>query len=284
MIKFTEDLPDIEEDFKEKEIPIDEVGFYDHPNFQKVEKENPEFLNNYARFVGEKDYDESYLNVARKEIPVIAEAVYSELMEGGRQGACVDTAGILTRCLECEGYWNYVIKGSLTLEFPIESGISKRYFFTVDEGDFVAAHAWICAPPFKVIDLTILQQEHSSEQNKYVPDFVVAEDAEMSVGSVEDVIAPEITLSLRSNGVPKNRMFEAINPSLVKFFEVFPAWEVETEGMKLKYIPTAITAPDRGLDGMFGISEEGRTGVEIYEQLVTPALEKVRTECLSYDR
>jgi hypothetical protein len=40
--------------FLQKENPFDTVGFYDHENFIKEERKDPEFLEIYAAYVNKK--------------------------------------------------------------------------------------------------------------------------------------------------------------------------------------------------------------------------------------
>jgi hypothetical protein len=128
MADFTDSFEIVNTDLINKGVDCNNPGFYDHPNFLKVEAQFPEFLNNYARFVQQRHYDDDYLERARREIPVIARVLYEELLRDGRQGACVDMSGVLSRILEREGLWNFAVKGSLTVSFPRGSGMGDRYF------------------------------------------------------------------------------------------------------------------------------------------------------------
>lgn len=276
MVDFTAELDSLVQDFETHGIPIGTPGFYDHEAFVRVEQKNPQYLNNYARFVSLRAYDSDYLDRARTEIPVVAQALHGELVEDGRQGACVDTSGVLSKALEREGFWNFVVKGSLTMDFPSRSGIGKRFFWTVDEGEFVAAHTWVFAPPFAVVDVTIRQQGHSQNEYAHLPNIVLAESPAAATAEIDDVIAPDVRAFLALQGVPRAQFFRAINPTMVRFFEVFPACRVTAGEMALKYVPTAVGAPDCPLEEMIGLSQESRNGIEIYEQVIVPALKQRR--------
>src|SRR6266511_5404545 len=117
----------LSQEFARHGIDVTKPGFYDDPQFLEQEKSNPDFLDNYASFVRNRPYDGAYLVKARAEIPVIAEAVHAELVTDGRLGACVDVGMMLSRILEQEGYWNYQVKGSLTIEFPPKHVIKPKY-------------------------------------------------------------------------------------------------------------------------------------------------------------
>lgn len=275
MTDFSEPFDAIQDDFERREIIYDTPGFYDSSKFLLVERARPEYLSNYARFVQGREYSDEYLLKARQEIEVIARSLYNELLRDGRQGACVDMAGVLSRILEREGYWNFVIKGSLTIEFPPTSGKSKRYFWTYDEGEFIAGHAWVYAPPFKMIDLTLKQQPHRTGDSNFLPDYVLAEDTTIEDPDADDVISPTFYLYMRELGIPKAEVLGTIAPNLQKFWDTFNTYMVEAQGTKLKYVPTANAAPDCPLEDLIGISQ-GKSGIELYHDVVLPELEAFR--------
>jgi hypothetical protein len=277
MTKFYESFESIEDNFKKKDIPFNQPGFYDHPNFIEIERRCPEYLNNYARYVQLRPYSNTYLERAKKEIPIIANELHIELLRDGRQGACVDTSAVLSRILEREGYWNFIVKGSLTITYPKSSRIGKRYFWSVDEGDFVAGHAWVYAPPFYVVDITVKQQPHESGESKWLPDCVLSTNAALAEPTVEDIISPEVRRYLLSHGVQKYHQLEKVNPKMVRFLEVFNTYQVEENQTSLKYIPVAVSAPDCPLEEMIGISPKGMSAIETYENLVLPVLNKCRS-------
>jgi len=276
MVEFYQSLKDIENDFIKNNIPFNMPGFYDHQNFLKIEQANPQYLNNYARYVQLKSYNDKYIERARKEIPIIVQELYKELLHDGRQGACVDMSGVLSRILEREGFWNFALKGSLTITFPKGSDIEKRYFWSVDQGNFVAGHAWVFAPPFFVIDITLKQQQYIENESKYLPKYVLSEESKVIAPEVEDIISPEMRAYLKSNGVSKNKQLETVNPVMVKFLETFNTYHIKEEDTLLKYIPVAVGASDCPLEEMVGISLEGKSAFQIYKETVLPELLKNR--------
>lgn len=276
MTRFNELLERIEADFYSKGIPVDQPGFYDHPNFIEVERQNPEYLNNYARYVQLRFYSSEYLEKAEREIPIIAHELHMELLRDGRQGACVDMSGVLSKILEREGYWNFVVKGSLTITFPKSTGIGKRYFWSVDKGEFVAGHAWVFAPPFQIVDLTLKQQQHKQDESKWLPEVAISKSSSQVEPAVEDIISPEVRGYLRSNGIPEKNQLEAVNPTMVQFLDTFPTYQTVVNDTSLKYVPVAVGAPDCPLEEMVGISLKGMSAMEMYTELVLPKLSQQR--------
>ena len=156
----------LEKHFKKLNIDYNSIAFYDSNEFLKQEQKNNRFLELYANYVNEKKYSIEYIERAKKEIPLIAKILNQELKKDGRLGACIDISIVLSRILEKEGYWNYLTKGSLTIDFPIESKIETKYFWSVDDGEFQSGHTWVVAPPFNVIDIALRQQPYKGEEQK----------------------------------------------------------------------------------------------------------------------
>jgi hypothetical protein len=277
MIAYTDSFEKIAIGLSKLGIPTDRPSFCDHPNFLSIEKLDPTFLNVYASYVCGLRLDAAYLERARKEIPVITNALHKELVESGRRGACVDASGVLFRILEQEGLWSCVIKGSLTIDFPKATRIGKRYFWTIDQGNFVAAHAWIVAPPFKVIDFTVRLQNNTDTENEHLPDMLLVEEAQATEGTAEDIFAPEAIHELLRSGIRMTDFFSQCLPHLVDFMRVFPAQEFLHGQTHFKYIPTAIGAPDCELEKMVGMSGKGgKNGSALYRDVVCPALATYR--------
>lgn len=267
----------IERDFVARGIPVKEPGFCDHEAFLAVEKTNPEYLNNYAKFVLRREYDEDYLARARAEIPVIVQSLHQELLADGRKGACVDASGVLSRILDRVGYWNFVVKGSLTIDYPKTSAVDRHYFWSFDEGNFEAGHAWVVAPPFSVIDFTIQQQEHTlAKESELLPAIVVAEKVARCEASIEDLAAPFVRAYLASSGVSSKGYFSALDPKLPLFLRTFQACRIDSSGTDLKYSPVGIGAPDCPLEELVGFSTHGKNGAALYAELVEPRLAAYR--------
>src|SRR5258706_142175 len=105
-------------------------GFYDDKRFLRAESVDPSFIESYGRFVESRPCDEAYLVRSRNEIPEISSLVHRELVADGRLGACVDIGMILSRILEQEGFWNYIVT-SLAVkpreESPIPCGWLREF-------------------------------------------------------------------------------------------------------------------------------------------------------------
>lgn len=257
------------DDFKVREIPVDTPDFYDHPNFIKAEQVDPSYLNNYAAFVASKPYSEEYLKKARVVITKAATILYEHLRENGRQGACVDITGILARILEKHGVWCACIKGSCTINFPVESNEEKTYYWSVDHGEFTAGHAWLFAPPFNVVDITIGEQQYSGNKKSYIPKIVLEEGGSSSTAEIEDIISPSALADLRMHRVPRDQYFNVVASQMLYVQKHFPVKIVD--GIKqatLKYCPVAIHASEEPLEGIRNMDFNGKTPLELYETFI----------------
>jgi hypothetical protein len=253
-------------------------GFYDDPNFLRAEAADPSFLENYATFVRTHPLDDDYRARARREIPFIAEVVHNELVADGRLGACIDIGMMLSRILEQEGYWNYQVKGSLTIQFPPESCIPKKYFWSFDvvQEPFAAAHSWLVAPPFAIVDIAVRQQAYD-EGRDFLPDAVVTERVKPSTSSLRDLFSSSYCHVMRVQfGLAPNRIVLEREPRLIRFQRHFPPELVIHERTRIKYIPVAIGAPDSPLAEMENWRVNGRVARELYYDVVQLRLREMR--------
>lgn len=254
-------------EFAAKKIPYDQIEFYNHPNFMAQERRDPAYLEKYARFVNERPYSEEYLERARTVIPRICNLIREELARDGAKGACVNISMMLSKVLELEGFWNYCVKGALTINFSSESNIRSKYFWPVDRGTFDAAHAWVVAPPFTVLDLTLNQQPYKEGEEAYLPNMVLTETLDTADVEIRDIFSPEARVFIRPNA-----RLSDLRPDIHKNIHDFPPRKVVHEGTSLKYITTAVSMPDSDLSGITGFKLSGRYPKAIYEESIKPVL------------
>lgn len=269
-------MTEIEQIYNDLNIDYSKIGFYDSPEFMAIEKSIPSFLESYAKFVLERNYSKEYIAKAQSEIPFITRILNEELKKDGRLGACIDMSIALSRILEKEGYWNYITKGSLTINFAKKLGINPKYFWSIDFGDFQAGHSWIVAPPFSVVDSSLGQQPFKEGENKYLADFICSQsDRTESIKEI-DVMSPDASRFLDINGIKENRL-EACKPNMNSFLKIFkPIVHKENEDFSLKYVTTAISAPDQPLEKVGTLKLSGKLAVEIYNELIIPKLKERR--------
>src|ERR1019366_5294415 len=122
-------LEELEQRFREGGINFTDPGFYDLPEFQRSEREDPRFIEHYAEYVHLRSFDMGYLERARAVILELADFLATELAADGRAGACIDAAGALMRMLEREGVWSCMVAGATVVFFPSDSGLNPQYFW-----------------------------------------------------------------------------------------------------------------------------------------------------------
>jgi hypothetical protein len=269
-------FPELVQVFKINNIATGAPGFYDLPNFLKKEQVQPDFLENYAAFVQLQAYPADYLTKAAIEIPVICGLLHQELLKDGRLGACVDMSIGLSRILEAEGYWNYIVKGSISIKFPPEAKLPNRYFWSYDINfNYAAAHAWVVAPPFTILDLTLKQQPLPQGDEKWLPDHIIHKDFERSDVEEIDLISPDLALDMTRRGYGTHKI-EMLHPNFPTFNKIFKPNVIKKDGLELKYIAAKIGAPDEPLERVGTLNLNGRRAVAIYDDIIKPALAAIR--------
>jgi hypothetical protein len=272
MVTPRDDIDALTQEFSKLEVPIGSPGFYDHPNFLEQEKRQSDFLELYASYVQKRYYEPDYLEYSKGVITKSAQILHQELVRDGRLGACIDASMVLSRILERKDVWNYLAKGALTMEFPPRSGIPKQFLWPIDKGEFQAAHTWLVAPPFLLVDIAIKLQPYKNNISDYLPEMVFAEVANQSRASEDELFSPYARGYYQAQGIMQGMLIAEVIPWLNQFWSVFPPREIEFRNSRIKYIPTGISASDLPLEEITSLVLSGRTGIQIYNDLIKPSL------------
>lgn len=266
----------IEKQFKDAGIDISTPGFFDDPRFLEIEKRDPRFLELYARFVECRSYDPAYLVEARRKIVAAAEVLQEAVAADGRLGACVDASGMLARILDRLGVWNYVAKCTLTVTFDKTLALSPRYFWVLDHGQFVAAHAAVVAPPFGILDVTAKRQPYEHQQAAVIPDLVLAENFTLDTWTAEDLANPTIRELARRFGYHSFASFlSAQHSDMLEVMEALPARRVLYPGtVDLKYVIVAVGGTIEPLEGITGYKPCGKTALELFNERILPKVNR----------
>jgi hypothetical protein len=240
--------------FARKGIDFAKPGFYDTPQFLAAEREDSRFLETYAEFVSVQRFDRAYVARAREVIPNVVATVSMELSRAARHGACVDVSGLIMRMLEAEGIWSYAIGGAVEISFPGESNLPPSYFWpiTLPDNPIFAGHMWVCAPPFKVVDVALPVQQWTLEKASYFPEYVLsdlARPAEPTVGDLLDADAVRDFVA-HEDRLPTMEDVRRLTPWLFPFMRSFRAFAVVVGQLRIKYVPTKVSATDRPLADM----------------------------------
>lgn len=263
---------ELEQIFQRDGIVFSTAGFCDSMEFLKQEQRDLRYLELYARYVEAKHYDERYLADVGRKIAIVSEAVRASVEMDGRQGACVDASGIVGRMLDKLGIWNYVAKACLTIDFPVASGLSSRYFWSFDHGQFAAPHAIVVAPPYYVVDATIKYQAYDARRAALVPKIVLSESFESTQWLPEDLANHDFLEALNRRRIKFGEFLLRQNPGMAAVLEQLPTRSVIFGGTSLRYAIVAVGGTIEPLEGITGYKPGGRTALAIFEQDVLPKL------------
>jgi hypothetical protein len=266
----------LEAEFAAAEIDFSKVGFYDDPSFLACEQKNHLYLEKYAEYVLKRKYSSEYIERAKREIPFIAHILNEELVKDGRLGACIDISIGLSRILEQEGFWNYIPKGCLTIDFPTATKIEKKFFYSADFGNFDAGHVWVVAPPFNVIDLSVKQQPYQDRAGEYLPNIICSTSNIEVKANDSDIISPEGRAYMKMYGM--NGTMYDIRPDWKDFVSRFKSIAVKENNLNFKYITTAISAPDMPIEKVVTLTLSGKYTIEVYNDIVVPRLKEFRAK------
>ena len=253
--------------WKRSGLPVDQPGFYDHPLFIRAEQAQPGYLNTYARYVRDRTYTEGYLARSEAIIQGAATLLSRELKADGRSNLCVTASKVLSKILEREKVWNYIVVGAFSVSIRIDGRWQTHSFYPFDVRPVDAAHAWVVAPPFNIIDLTLRQQRYPGPAAAYLPDKLLTSYTFGADVASRDVCAPALLLGLRLKGFTDDEVLDRAFSSFKHFSTIFPPEVMQTASATLKYVPTRIIAPEGDLDQLRNLTINGASPEVLYQRL-----------------
>lgn len=267
MNAFETPLADLVAEWEQDGVPCEQPGFYDHPHYVRTERDQPDYIAAYARYVRERTYAPAYLARSRQVIREAAALLGRAVAEDGRPNLCVAVSKVLSKMLEREGVWNYVAAGALAVAFHVGPQRLTRHFFPFDVRPVDAAHAWVVAPPFRVVDLTIRQQRYPGPVQAYLPPHVLARHTQPAPIQLQELCAPALLRGLHLGGFSDGDILERVWPGGHRFSACFPPERLPAADAWLTYVPTRIVTPEGDLPHLNGLSINGKTPEHLYRQL-----------------
>lgn len=265
-----------EEFFRKAGIDFSKPGFYDEPTFTEIEKTYPLFLEIYADYIDSMSFSSDYLKKAKSITLEIAQFVYDKLLLDSLKGACLDVCGIISRFLEKEGIWNYIIKGGLTIGFDSNTGLTTTYCAPImtDDNPAVLGHAWIVAPPFRVVDVAFSRQHYTCGEDKYLKGFITEENVNEGILQVEDLIDTDaIKLYVEQHRrLPTIQDIEMLFPGLLLSIKKYGIFEVKLPQATLKYISCGVSFIDAPLEEVKNIELCGKSPFELHKEFLVTKL------------
>ena len=160
----------IVEAFERFHVQYDELGFWNQPQYKKWFNDT---MEEYAFFVNLQPYSRDYIKRSRLIIQQVCSLLYDQLERDlDNIGQCIPVSKMLASILEKEGIWNYQVIGKVQIDFSSELNRPSIY---PSMSPFDDGHAWVVAPPFGVIDLTIKHQHYPRGLSEYIPEVVMYE-------------------------------------------------------------------------------------------------------------
>lgn len=262
-------------DARMRELGIDttQFGFYDQPAFLAAEHRDSSFLDHYALWVQSRPRTTDYDARVRRIVPRLAEVLADLFEREGMQRSCAHMSAMMQRILDRLGVWSFGLKGSMIAY--VERKNLWRGQAMCDVPDFPGAevgHAWVVAPPFKIVDGTIrLQNPAGDPMNKFTPPIVAVEEAKLIKPTLEDVVSAELRARHQHyEGRLDSQLHHRLVPQLRSFGRAFPSWEVRFGELALRYVPAGVRISDVELEEINGASEK-LCGGEVWHDHVVPA-------------
>lgn len=260
--------------FSSRGISTERPGFFDEPAFIKLEVTDPSVLDDYARFVQTRSMSPDELAHARRIVPLASEFLFARLLRHGRLGACIEASLTLSRFLQLQGVWNYVVKGALTVEYNKASGLTPAYLGAImhNGNPASAGHVWVCAPPFKIVDVTASLQPFPGRGREIIGDIVVVADAvEPAIAEAQDIFEPDaVAQFLRRMGrLPTMADVRRYIPDLDEKLSTWGVNRVSADRARFKYVGLATSAPAEPLDEMTNLNLGSKSARELYEDFIT---------------
>jgi hypothetical protein len=271
-----ERLQRLQTELSDAGIPVDEPGFYESFAFVRRESKDPTYLDNYARFVQWRDYSSAYLERAEQAIHVVVAEMQLALQLDASQDAYVETPLVMSRILEREGIWNYVVRGALNVAFPAGSGFEPVSFWAV--GVRAGQHGchWLYAPPFQVVDFAIQVRRYPCPVTHLLPRVVLGNDAEQTASDPAEILSPTAINEIRESGSSLEEGLDRLAPGFRdRFAPDFSTCAISREGTRMRYTPVAVVAPEESLEEFKKFSSQGRSAIQLYDRQIRPRLIKV---------
>lgn len=181
---------------------VSEVHFCDNPRFVELSEKRPLYNEEFAAYINEQTYSKAYLERAETTIPIIVHTLWQELVSDGALNACARISLQLYRMLQEAGFWCYMMRGSLTIHI----NTNKKYEFyglslnsENTDTDKIAGHVWVVAPPFKLIDISVKQQEHLST-NPNISPYLLLKELSYCNYNLEDIVSPALLEKCKQDG------------------------------------------------------------------------------------
>ena len=268
------EIEQLEQKFAALGLDTSKLEFYNAPGFLNEERCHPELLWDYEEFVIKRKYPPEYEARARQAIPKILDHLFNELVRDGRLGACLDVCLSACKILERYGFWNIVQTGSFTSVLPDAPTRKIRYWpeFAPQGSKASVGHAWLIAPPFKLIDLTLTRHEQNEDMRTMLPSYIIATEVGQVEGvSFEDMVDIDLKAQWTRQKLPIPSIHELMkhNEPVSRHLTRFHPFSVTHGTATLKYFPVRPTLPEEKFEDQKAHCWSGRQTSEMFRDLAS---------------
>jgi hypothetical protein len=260
-------------DFRASGIDPTQFGFFDQPAFLAREHSHVDYLTNYAEWVVTRPISANYAAHVTATVPKLSQLLASALADRGAWGCCVGASNMMMRMLDLLHVWSFCIFGSVVIEAPalgLRRAI-RAVGFKSDPRNIVG-HTWVCAPPFLIVDTTLALQNWDSVIAPLIPEVVLADaQAPRVYAQVSDCVNEEIgAFFAHREGWHDPDLHFRLNPKLPGILTRFPAREVTTRDIRVRFVPVMIRQPAETLAQMEA-DDQRLSARTIWNDVVGPA-------------
>lgn len=232
--------------FSSEGIDTDKIGFHLSKEFLKSEQSKRISIDDYAQFVVKKKLTAEYIEYSRTRILEIVETLSNHINQDSKLGRCIDSSITLSQMLDLRGIWNFIIKGCLTITAKDNSFETQHFYDLTEPNNVAAPHAWVYAPPFGIIDITIKKQKYPLGIANILPEHIAAEIDKLKVinPTVDELVDPVLKRKPYYNQIVKNEVNKVNSVNAV-----FKPFEFKIDEIVFRYIPVGIGLPETSLKG-----------------------------------
>ena len=260
-------------DFEASGIDPRRFGFYDQLGFLARETSEPDYLARYAEWVMTRPRSAAYEAHVRVTVPKLAHLLGAALAARDARGCCLTAMSMMTRMLDRLQVWSFGLFGSVILEAPAHD--LRRAIHTIavkGAPDTVAGHAWVCAPPFFIVDISLALQCWDGAIAPLIPAVVLAAaEAPRVDARVEDCVHEHVrAMFAEAEGFHDPYLHRRFDPRVEGFLRTFPARETIAGGLRMRFVPVAIRQPFETL-AQIELDGDEAAGRTIWNSIVGPA-------------
>ena len=173
----------------------------------------------------------------------------------------------LMRFLDEEGVWSLLVHGAARIRFPAAAGLTTKHFWPImpPGNPALTGHAWVFAPPFRVVDVSLDSQQYSAGEEEYLTGPVLVTDFTVPLFGIEDLAEPPMPTLLAAQGITTINGLNKSHPGLPQRIRRIGPVEIQLGLVSVAYIPCAVGASDGPLSESSNLILSGAKPMQLFE-------------------